>query len=76
MSSDDISEIITHLLVAIERYDYAVQHKQELLAALTNLYSAAYALDTGNIPDARSLSECLQAVSEVWLDSFQTRNDP
>jgi hypothetical protein len=71
MLSDDVSETITHLLAAIERYDYAVQHKKELLPALTNLYSVVYALDTeGSIADVRPLSECLQVVSEGWLKSM------
>jgi hypothetical protein len=76
MLSDDVSEIITHLLATIERHDYAAQHKRELIAALANLYTVMHVLDTGNSPDARPLSECLQAVSEIWLDSFQKRNDP
>ena len=70
MLSDDLSEIITSLLTAIERHDYAAQHKRELLASLTNMYSVMNALDTGKDPDARPLSECLQVVSEGWLKSM------
>ena len=61
MLSDEISELIASLLAAIERYDDdAVHYKQQLLAALTTLYSVQHALDTGPMPGARPLAEIIR----------------
>ena len=75
MLSDQIADLIASLTDAIERYEHSVHYKQQLLAALTSLYSVQHALDTVNMPGARPLNECLAVVSENWLKSFQEQKD-